>query len=904
VSRGRVRSSFGVAWIALATLLLLPDPRAFSAQPAPAVAALLDPALRVPFAAVLLRTPHTELAPGERVLGVRRPGDAGLVAPRDLGALLDVLARGAPDAGVVLEVQGPRGAHAVPAPIATLPPGHALAAQWPACLAAAALGLFALACILGGRHPVAAPLFAVALCLGAGIGSAVGLVLPGDAGLLGLPTARARVGLLAWCGLPAALLHLAARFPVVVPSFRRRALATAPYALWAVPALVAQLRFGEPAAVDAVERVALAASFLAGGVLVAVCAFPGRRLTPVERTRARAALVGFVAAGAGPLLLFVRPRQPGATEAALMGLATLALPLALGWAVVRHRLLDPPRWLRRALVSGATALVALVFAATATSAAWEALGRDRSVGPTHAAALALATALAYQGVRSLASRLLAPALRGGAAADRLLVRASRELAGLAAPRAVLDRVAALLRDELRPGDLAVFFVDDPPPSSLARRGAALAGATPRNDRLLHAARSEDPAPDSPEVVLALAPRTRPAALVVLASRRDGLPYAPEELRALEALGRLATLALGDAAASADLEARVANRTAALEQACEDRNAVVEAAARIQAATGAEAVRDAVLDFFERTTCARPTPGASARSAADALRVTLALAPSRAERFAVEGLDAARVADLEPQVEAVAALAGLALERIHLLAELKEEVERQASEIASRAAGEQRAQLAREVAHELRKPAEEIRDLAAAAVGGRGAAARDALDRVEAVAHELLRRLDCLLLRRGQRLDPRPVDLVHIADEALARVARLRARRSVAAQHATSRLPLLADPVRIASLVENLLDNACKATAAGGHVIVRTAPVRLASGPGVLLEVEDDGPGIPSELGYEIFEPGIGRFREGFGLGLALCREIASAHGGGIAVESAPGRTVFRVELPQLAERAA
>ena len=111
-------------------------------------------------------------------------------------------------------------------------------------------------------------------------------------------------------------------------------------------------------------------------------------------------------------------------------------------------------------------------------------------------------------------------------------------------------------------------------------------------------------------------------------------------------------------------------------------------------------------------------------------------------------------------------------------------------------------------------------------------------------------------------------------------------------------------MRIASLVENLLDNACKATAAGGHVIVRTAPVRRASGPGVLLEVEDDGPGIPSELGYEIFEPGIGRFREGFGLGLALCREIASAHGGGIAVESAPGRTVFRVELPQLAERAA
>jgi hypothetical protein len=45
---------------------------------------------------------------------------------------------------------------------------------------------------------------------------------------------------------------------VVVPRFRRRALATLPYLFWAVPALVAQLRFSEPAAVDGGERVALA----------------------------------------------------------------------------------------------------------------------------------------------------------------------------------------------------------------------------------------------------------------------------------------------------------------------------------------------------------------------------------------------------------------------------------------------------------------------------------------------------------------------------------------------------------------------------------------------------------------------------------------------------------------------
>jgi len=68
---------------------------------------------------------------------------------------------------------------------------------------------------------------------------------------------------------------------------------------------------------------------------------------------------------------------------------------------------------------------------------------------------------------------------------------------------------------------------------------------------------------------------------------------------------------------------------------------------------------------------------------------------------------------------------------------------------------------------------------------------------------------------------------------------------------------------------------------------------------VVIEVEDDGAGIPPELGADIFEPGVGRFRNGFGLGLALCRDVVSAHGGSLAVESAPGHTLFRARLPQL-----
>ncbi|GAB7032091.1 HAMP domain-containing sensor histidine kinase [Streptomyces platensis subsp. malvinus] len=74
-------------------------------------------------------------------------------------------------------------------------------------------------------------------------------------------------------------------------------------------------------------------------------------------------------------------------------------------------------------------------------------------------------------------------------------------------------------------------------------------------------------------------------------------------------------------------------------------------------------------------------------------------------------------------------------------------------------------------------------------------------------------------------------------------------------------------------------------------------------PAVLLQVEDDGPGIPAELLPRVFE----RFARGdasrsrvagsTGLGLAIVQAVVAAHGGTVGVESAPGRTVFTATLP-------
>ena len=94
---------------------------------------------------------------------------------------------------------------------------------------------------------------------------------------------------------------------------------------------------------------------------------------------------------------------------------------------------------------------------------------------------------------------------------------------------------------------------------------------------------------------------------------------------------------------------------------------------------------------------------------------------------------------------------------------------------------------------------------------------------------------------------------------------------------------------------NLLDNAADAAGEGGTITLRT---RFHASE-VLVDVEDDGPGIPDDIVWRVFEPFFTTkpVGEGTGLGLELVRRVVLAHGGDVHVESAPGRTVFQVRLP-------
>ncbi|WP_199554204.1 sensor histidine kinase [Sandaracinobacteroides hominis] len=106
-----------------------------------------------------------------------------------------------------------------------------------------------------------------------------------------------------------------------------------------------------------------------------------------------------------------------------------------------------------------------------------------------------------------------------------------------------------------------------------------------------------------------------------------------------------------------------------------------------------------------------------------------------------------------------------------------------------------------------------------------------------------------------------------------------------------------DPQLLAQLSLNILRNAAAAAGAGPEPLVRFHAARSATGA-VLLEVADNGPGIPPERREDIFLPFYTTRAEGHGVGLSFVRQVTTAHGGSIAVEKAPeGGALFRIILP-------
>jgi signal transduction histidine kinase len=210
-----------------------------------------------------------------------------------------------------------------------------------------------------------------------------------------------------------------------------------------------------------------------------------------------------------------------------------------------------------------------------------------------------------------------------------------------------------------------------------------------------------------------------------------------------------------------------------------------------------------------------------------------------------------------------------------------------------------------VAHDLRTPLTRLRStaertLAAPPGPADREAVSDALEETERVLLLLDTLMDISEAETGlMRLEKAEVPLRAAAAEATALYEMVAEDRGIAVQNEVpADAQIFADPQRLRQALVNLLDNALKYTPRGGTVTI-FAESRPSSS---VLGVRDTGPGIALDemprIWERLYRGDKSRSARGLGLGLALVKAIAQAHGGAAEVESPPGSgAVFRLILP-------
>jgi PAS domain S-box-containing protein len=215
-----------------------------------------------------------------------------------------------------------------------------------------------------------------------------------------------------------------------------------------------------------------------------------------------------------------------------------------------------------------------------------------------------------------------------------------------------------------------------------------------------------------------------------------------------------------------------------------------------------------------------------------------------------------------------------------------------------------------LAHELRTPLAPIHNaLQILRMTGRdGAVARSVHDMMERQVNHMVRLVDDLMevsrITRGKMdLRKQRVALSAVMGSAVETTRPLidAASHLLTVDLGHEPLELDGDPVRLAQVFGNLLNNAAKYTPNGGHLTVRAER----RGAAAWVSVRDNGVGIPRDVLDEVFDPFVqaertyNRAQGGLGIGLTLARSIVALHGGTIEARSAgPGRgSEFVVRLP-------
>jgi NtrC-family two-component system sensor histidine kinase KinB len=195
-----------------------------------------------------------------------------------------------------------------------------------------------------------------------------------------------------------------------------------------------------------------------------------------------------------------------------------------------------------------------------------------------------------------------------------------------------------------------------------------------------------------------------------------------------------------------------------------------------------------------------------------------------------------------------------------------------------------------------------------------------LNIASASCHQMLDLINALLdirrlEKRTMELQTQPTYLAAIADGVIEVLERIAEDKVIRVEVDLDGLPPIeVDPEMIRRVIQNLVDNALKFSPPSSTVRITAAraqhtniPDDLPRGEWIVVDVQDQGTGVPEEyqkLIFELFVQAPEGHGHGTGIGLAFCKLAVEAHGGRIWVESIPGEgATFRFTLPVVGMRA-
>jgi signal transduction histidine kinase len=209
------------------------------------------------------------------------------------------------------------------------------------------------------------------------------------------------------------------------------------------------------------------------------------------------------------------------------------------------------------------------------------------------------------------------------------------------------------------------------------------------------------------------------------------------------------------------------------------------------------------------------------------------------------------------------------------------------------------QVAASIAHELRNPLSVIENAAFYLKRHYASGDDKCSDHLTIIGHEVKRanRIITDLLEMSRAKDPgkEKVDLGEAVKDALDQLDEAHTLR-LRVLFEPDPFTVEADPIQFRQVLSNLIANAMQALDGGGTLEIRAHMDDAVA----VIEVADDGPGVPSEHRNRIFQPLFSTKARGTGLGLSICRQIVERHGGSLELLDSDSGARFAIRMPPVA----